>query len=411
MYSKDNEESIFSNLYDKYFIYSENDTIPYAELKTIYIKEIKDVKGIRSFLSYLKDRGHDKKNNIMFNMLIKNSEISKEENMDEQEVHMEEDKPRYKRNARDEDIDCDTVEEELKQLMKESNDLKRKEEEINKKIKLIKNKKSKTKTSDIIISFVKNNDYITRVENTLIFDRNIKYVSNIEDAENIDAIICNSCSDIMTIDFSFRPFINLIEIDCSYSCISEIDDNLIHLKRLVCNNTIIAEIPATLTKLTNITCSSTFITEIPELPNLTYLVCDNSLINNIDADCKSIKILNCSHTNLDYLDSSFENIEELNCSYTKITSIPSSYTKLKILNCSNTNMENLPDTLINIKELNCSYVPNYLDNNLTFEKIYRSISYISTNYTNLKILVCKFTRIKESDIPEHIKKNMDTLII
>jgi Leucine-rich repeat (LRR) protein len=109
-------------------------------------------------------------------------------------------------------------------------------------------------------------------------------------------------------------------------CCDKIYNNEIHL--IVCRN--VKELPLNLNNLQRLDMyNNKKIKHIPDYPNLIYLDCSYSSIQSINQNLTKLKYLNCRNTKLSHLPKSLKNIEDLNIKNTKIKFIPDTFTKIK----------------------------------------------------------------------------------
>ena len=191
--------------------------------------------------------------------------------------------------------------------------------------------------------------------------------------------------------------INIKYLNCNNTNISSLSSNYKNLKVLHIQNTNISQLPSDFIKLEELYCNYSYINSIPiEYINLKVLIGNHTYLQSINYYCK-LEYLNCGYNTISFINS-YSNkyinqklnilhnlkflicnntlinnlIQDENIIFNKITNIY--LNNLVYLDCSNTNIQSLPNMLNNLIYLNIS-------NTL--------IKVISTrNLLNLEILIC-----------------------
>lgn len=375
VYSKSDEDEIFNNLYDNYFIKTESDAdICHTEdIKNVYRLYIdKKNIGINSFIAFLINKGCIRlKGGLWKKLLIKTDVL---------ETIVETNNKKLL----------------LDQVRHKINELHMIESKLIMEIMMIKNETNKCANDNIELDFTKKNVYtITYADPELVqkIDCTESKVHHLSELFiNLIELCCSKCLTIQP-DLDLSIYTRLERLDVSKSSINKlfIMPNLIYLK---CNNTDICSLPL-MPKLEFVNINDTHIEHLDEtMNNIKELYCSNTLITCIPSTYTKLNVLHCDNLYIDSVSPSFKDLIEISISYTNIVNIPKTFTKLKILKCNDTNITNLPIELDQLEYIDVHNVPRY-DDDITWDIINNAIDHIPECFTKIKTLICTNTKIQQ----------------
>lgn len=188
-------------------------------------------------------------------------------------------------------------------------------------------------------------------------------IFNIEDDSNFPPKIID-ISDCMIIDKNnFSGHINVTELDCHNSCLTEIKYLPPTLKILRCENTKLNKIHYFPDDLEQISLNNNELKELPKLPEgLEELWCKSNKLVNLPDLPSSLKKIGCYNNNIEKLPNLPKSLIYLGCNNNKLTELPVHLPNLEHLDCGTNNLQSLPGLPSTIKTL-------YIHNNIKISNI------------------------------------------